>query len=153
MVASNRRYEIGGGLATAATGFVVVVLIGLLGSCVLVGPDYPELPIENPGRGPVPPGAAPPLVSAEQAVRIAQDETGQRSAPAGVGRRVDLSSGRTVWEVVFIINRDGRPCGPAPPPGEEQGVCVSVFAGAVIDDQTGAVGYTFEMGGQLWPEE
>jgi hypothetical protein len=130
-----------------------VLLLWLLAACALLGPDYAQLPVEQPGLSALPAGAPPALVAASDAVRIAQAATGVGQQPAGVGRRLNEASGRTVWVVLFVTNRDQRPCGPAPLPGQESGVCVTVFAGGVIDDQTGAVDHTFEMGRQMWPEE
>jgi hypothetical protein len=132
---------------------LAILLTGLLAACALIGPDYPDLPIDQPDLTRLPAGVQPARLPADQAVRIAQAATGVSQRPAGVGRRLHTDSGRTVWVVMFITNREARPCGPAPLPGQEPGFCVTKLVGAVLDDEAGELVYSFEMGGELWPQE
>jgi hypothetical protein len=146
---AGHRHRLPGVFQTA----LILPLAVLVAGCALVGPHYPDLPVEQADLARLPAGASPALVSAADAVRIAQAATGVRQQPAGVGRRLHIDSSRTVWVVMFITNREARPCGPAPLPGQEPGLCVTKLVGAVLDDEAGAVVYSFEMGGQLWPQE
>src|SRR5919106_574458 len=86
---------------------------------------------------PLPDDAPPAAVSIEQAIAIAEVQTGGRGHPDSGARRVlTLPAPTTVWIVVFEVD-EIRACGPASTPaGHEPPQCIVFFVGAAIDDQT-----------------